>query len=83
MKRFLSWTPVFGIMVLGLVQLIMRQRAMNWGATPAEVGEQLPGDELAPHPLSISTRAITIAAPPSAVWPWIVQMGYKRAGFYS
>lgn len=43
----------------------------------------LPGDELAPYPAIQSTRAITIAAPPSAVWPWIVQMGQGRGGLYS
>jgi hypothetical protein len=43
----------------------------------------LPGDELAPWPLSVSTRAITIDAPASAVWPWLAQVGYHRGGWYS
>lgn len=41
------------------------------------------GDELVPHPFMEATRALSIEAPPSAVWPWLVQMGYGRAGFYS
>jgi hypothetical protein len=54
---------------------------MSWGATPDEIAMALPGDELAPGPYF--TRGITIAAPPSIVWPWLVQIGQDRAGFYS
>jgi hypothetical protein len=43
----------------------------------------LPGDEFVPHPELVSTRAITIQAPASAVWPWLVQMGQGRGGLYS
>jgi hypothetical protein len=43
----------------------------------------LPGDELVPDGETLLTRGITIAAPPDAVWPWLVQMGYGRAGWYS
>jgi hypothetical protein len=43
----------------------------------------LPGDELTPAPVEQNTRAITIAAPPEQVWPWLVQMGADRGGFYS
>lgn len=46
-----------------------------WGATPAEVSRSLPSDELVKHPMFNATRAITIAAPPSEVWPWLVQAG--------
>jgi hypothetical protein len=55
----------------------------GWGATPAEVKKKLPGDELVPHPRMQSTRAITIQAPPAAVWPWLLQFGLKRGGWYS
>ena len=54
-----------------------------WGATDEEVAMALPGDELTPAPVEQNTRAITIAAPPEAVWPWLVQMGADRGGFYS
>jgi hypothetical protein len=60
-----------------------RRRHLRWGATPAEVGAALPGDALVPHAQYRSTRAITIDAPPAAVWPWLVQAGCLRAGFYS
>jgi len=43
----------------------------------------MPGDDLLSGARFNATRAITIDAPPAAVWPWIVQIGYKRAGFYS
>ena len=55
----------------------------NWGATEAEAVAVLPGDDLTPGPVEQCTRAITIGAPPEAVWPWLVQMGADRGGFYS
>jgi len=65
--------------------LIVRPRIRRWGATDDEVGKVLPGDELeSPFGYrAISTRAITIDAPPEEVWPWLVQMGSGRAGFYT
>ena len=62
---------------------LSRKRLRNYGATRAERGATLPGDELVPAAKSSSTMAVTIDAPPSAVWPWLVQMGCDRAGFYS
>jgi hypothetical protein len=55
----------------------------HWGVDPAEGERALPGDGLVPEPTATDTRGITIAAPPSAVWPWLVQMGFGRAGWYS
>ena len=63
--------------------LAWRPRMLRWGATEEEAAEPLPGDEITPHPRVRSTRAITIDAPPEKVWPWIVQMGMGRAGFYT
>jgi len=65
--------------------LIVRPRNRRWGATDEEVRRALPGDELeSPYGYRpISTRAITIDAPPDEVWPWLVQMGSGRAGFYT
>ena len=54
----------------------------RWGATDGEVHRTMPGDGLIPDAAS-TTRAITIAAPPEQVWPWLVQLGYGRAGWYS
>jgi hypothetical protein len=54
----------------------------HWGATRAEADAPLPGDELV-HEANGTTRSIDIAAPPDAVWPWLVQIGFGRAGWYS
>jgi hypothetical protein len=56
---------------------------MRWGANDDEVRAAMAGDELVPVASFIATRAITIRARPENVWPWIVQMGYRRAGFYT
>lgn len=63
--------------------LAWRPRMLRWGTEGAEASEALPGDENLPNPRMQSTRAITIDAPPERVWPWIVQMGIYRAGFYT
>lgn len=55
----------------------------TWGVDPAEAAKALPGDDLVPTPTAHDTRGITIDAPPDAVWPWLVQMGFDRAGWYS
>lgn len=52
------------------------------GATPEEEQRPLPGDELVPGPMWEATRAVTIAGPPTEVWPWVAQMGYGRGGWY-
>ncbi|MDR1295709.1 MAG: hypothetical protein LBK59_12305 [Bifidobacteriaceae bacterium] len=55
----------------------------GWGATGCEQARELPGDDLIPYPRAQATRAIGIAAPPIVVWPWLVQLGQGRGGFYS
>jgi len=55
----------------------------SWGATPEECARALPGDDIVAEPKLAYTRAITIEAPPSAVWPWLVQLGQGRGGLYS
>jgi hypothetical protein len=62
---------------------LYRRWHLRWGATDHEVQAPMPGDELVPKASMQATRAITIDAPPELVWPWIVQMGYRRAGFYT
>lgn len=55
----------------------------SWGFDPSEADRLLEGDELVPEPTHFETRGITIAAPPAEVWPWLLQMGFGRAGWYS
>lgn len=53
----------------------VRPWQLTWGATPQEVARLLPGDELVTRPTFNATRAITIAATPEQIWPWLVQVG--------
>jgi hypothetical protein len=71
--------------VLGLLyQPLFRRPILTWGATDTEAVERLPGDELLDGADGITTRAITIDAPASAVWPWLAQMGpAPRGGAYT
>jgi hypothetical protein len=61
--------------------LVLHPWFMDWGATAEERAMALPGD-VAP-PSAYFTRAVTIGASPEAVWPWLMQIGQDRAGFYS
>jgi len=63
---------------------LLRRPILTWGATPEEAAARLPGDELLEEADGLATRAITIDAPRSAVWPWIAQMGpAPRGGAYT
>jgi hypothetical protein len=64
---------------------ILRRLGRRSGVTADEAADALPGDEIVADAMWQSTRAITIAAPPQQVWPWIVQMGFPshRAGWYT
>ena len=67
-----------------LYRLLLRRPILNWGATDAEATARLPGDELLEEADGVATRAITIDAPASAVWPWIAQMDPSpRGGAYT
>jgi hypothetical protein len=82
--RFTNIIGVFAL--LGLVMMAYlrwaRPYQLRWGATDEEVQRPMPGDELDPDPKFLATRAITIEGKPEDIWPWLVQMGYGRAGFY-
>lgn len=56
---------------------------MRWGAAAREASAAMPGDEVVARAQFIATRAITIDARPEDVWPWIMQLGYGRGGFYT
>ncbi|MEP7361215.1 MAG: hypothetical protein ABI744_06530 [Chloroflexota bacterium] len=62
---------------------IVRPKVRGWGLDPHEAEQPLPGDDLIADPSHVETRGITIHAPVSKVWPWLVQMGFGRAGWYS
>jgi hypothetical protein len=73
----------WGLAILLFSAANYRRWHTGWGATPADRSTAMAGDELIIRPHFTATRAITIDAPPDAVWPWIVQMGYGRACWYS
>ena len=55
----------------------------TWGSTRDERAARLPGDELVPNPVLGGNHAITIRARPAAVWPWLLQVGWGRGGWYT
>jgi hypothetical protein len=78
--------PAIAILVLVGVwyRLFLRRPVLTWGATAEEAAARLPGDELLEAADGIATRAITVDAPPAAVWPWVAQMGPSpRGGAYT
>jgi len=66
-----------------VIMPILRSRYAKWGSTDAEVQRSLPGDDLVPHLKGGYTHAVTILASADKVWPWLVQIGQGRGGFYS
>jgi len=84
MKRGLRKMMLVGAGAAGVgVWAAVRPRTLAWGATCDEVVRSLPGDDLVANPLYVTTRAISVKAPANAVWPWLVQLGQNRGGFYT
>ncbi|MDX2011679.1 MAG: hypothetical protein SFW67_15875 [Myxococcaceae bacterium] len=87
MKRFARWFSI--VLAAGLFgppllwALGGRGVVMRWGTAADEATRAMPGDELIPSAQRSTTRALTIDAPPEAVFPWLTQIGAGRAGFYS
>jgi len=74
---------MLGGLALAAYDTLVRPWMLDWGATADERHLPLPGDEIVEDVMAHHTRAVTIDAPPHAVWPWLVQIGDRRAGFYS
>ena len=86
MRRF--WKTTSAVLAAGTVlgvayDRFLRPLAPALGHDPDELNRSWPGDELVPNACSDATHAISINAPASQIWPWIVQIGQDRAGFYS
>ncbi|BCY17372.1 hypothetical protein hrd7_12210 [Leptolinea sp. HRD-7] len=76
---FILLIAVFFIIYFGW----LRRWQLRWGATDEEISRPMPGDDIVAAPTFNATRAVTVNAPPRDIFPWIVQMGVTRAGWYS
>jgi len=81
--RIALLATAFLVVLVAIFYLVYRPWQLSWGATADEVSRPMVGDGLVEDPTFNATRAVTINAPAEQIWPWIVQIGYKRAGFYS
>ena len=80
LRRVVPLAAGLGVLYFAL----LRKPVLTWGASSEEAAARLPGDELLDDADGVSTRAVSIDAPPSAVWPWIAQMGPSpRGGAYT
>jgi hypothetical protein len=79
------WLPRLVLGALGglAYALVVRPWLSHWGATDEEASTPLPGDDLVPDASYVTTRAVTVRAPAEVVWPWLVQLGQGRGGFYT
>ena len=82
-KRIVSYAALTAACAAAAYLYAVRPWHIRWGATDEEVNERLPGDELVEHPNVEATHAITIDAHVGEVWPWLVQIGQDKGGFYS
>jgi hypothetical protein len=69
--------------VIGMYLAVLGPWQRRWGATEEEVRRTMPGDGLLRRDAATTTRAITIDASPEDVFPWLLQIGYGRGGWYS
>lgn len=81
--KITSYLTVLMVFVIAFFFYIYRPWQLTWGATEEEVNRPMVGDDIVADPTFNATRAVTIHATPEEIWPWILQIGYKRAGFYS
>src|ERR1051326_7204279 len=79
------WLPRLVLAGIGglAYTVAVRPWLSQWGAPAEEASTPLPGDDRVPGPAYATTRAITVRAPAEAVWPWLVQLGQGRGGFYT
>jgi len=83
MKRRLLVAVTFVLGIVVLFRFAYLPWQLTWGATADEIIRGMPGDGIVDNPSFSATRAVTVNAPAERVWPWIVQIGYRKAGFYS
>ena len=74
---------VIKILPLFAITPLLRPWHRRWGSTDKEVNAEMPGDNLVAGCQYVVTRAISVNASPSDVWPWLLQIGFGKAGYYS
>jgi hypothetical protein len=82
-KRLILGITIAGAATLGAYDRFFRPWHRRWGATDAELQQSMPGDEGVKNPNFLTTRAVTINARPAEIWPWLVQLGVGRGGYYT
>lgn len=82
-KRIMAGLGISLVIFLLTYPFAVRPWLLSWGTSRVEMQQEYPGDDLVPDPRVVSTRAVTIRAPADQIWPWLVQMGQDRGGFYS
>ena len=82
-KKISIGLATLAAVIFGVYLRFIRPWQLRWGTTDEEVARAMPGDEVVQSPTFNATRAVTMRARPEEIWPWLVQMGIKRAGWYS
>lgn len=82
-KKIAISLAILGAALFGVYLRFIRPWQLRWGTTDEEVERRLPGDDVVKHPTSNATRAVTVQARPEEIWPWLVQIGQGKAGYYS
>ncbi len=82
-KKVSIGIAVLGAVLFGVYLRFIRPWQLRWGAADEEAARAMPGDDVVKHPTFNATRAVTIQARPEEIWPWLLQMGVTRAGWYS
>ena len=83
MSQMTVFWLIGAIVVSLLYAFVLREWWRRWGATRGELTRVMPGDIYVHHASYSATLAVTVDAPPEGIWPWLVQMGYRRGGLYS
>ena len=83
LKKIGIGVAALGAVLFGVYLRVIRPWQLRWGATNEEVARAMPGDDVVKRPTFNATRAVTIQARPEEIWPWLVQIGVTRAGWYS
>ncbi len=76
-------TSIAAVMVAGLAAAALTRLGRTWGSTPEERTRHLPSDDLVPRPMFVTDHAITMRGRSDDVWPWLVQTGWHRGGWYT